>query len=66
MFSGLVHMAADLAAGIPFIESGSLKFLMIQAIGIIGEDAVRSAWGGVGVTDNQMRKSFLYSMIVYV
>jgi hypothetical protein len=45
MLSGLVHAAADLAAGIPFTESGSLKFFLTQVIGIMAEDTVRKLWG---------------------
>ncbi|KAH6699764.1 membrane bound O-acyl transferase family-domain-containing protein [Leptodontidium sp. MPI-SDFR-AT-0119] len=51
MLSGLVHAAADLAAGIPFKESGSLKFFLTQVVGIMVEDTVRILWGDGRVTD---------------
>ncbi|KAH7417743.1 membrane bound O-acyl transferase family-domain-containing protein [Cadophora sp. MPI-SDFR-AT-0126] len=66
MLSGLVHAAADLAAGIPFEESGSLQFFLTQAVGIMVEDTVRTLWGDGKVTDIPQPKRLWYIVVGYV
>ncbi|KAH8880116.1 hypothetical protein GQ53DRAFT_584315, partial [Thozetella sp. PMI_491] len=43
--SGLIHMAADVAAGVPCKESGTVEFFLLQVIGIMVEDIVTQLWG---------------------
>lgn len=39
-FSGLMHLGIDVSTGIPFHESGAVRFFTIQALGITGEQAI--------------------------
>ena len=39
--SGMLHFSADLVLGVPFIESGSVRFFMAQALAIMAEDTVQ-------------------------
>lgn len=41
--SGILHTSVDLAAGISWQESGSLRFFCMQALGIIVESSLESA-----------------------
>ncbi|KAI6711090.1 hypothetical protein JHW43_006363 [Diplocarpon mali] len=45
--SGLLHQVADVANGIPWAQSGSLKFFCVQACGIVVEDAVQLIYRSV-------------------
>lgn len=38
LLSGFLHFTIDIAAGIPYRESGAIRFFLMQAVGIIVED----------------------------
>ena len=40
--SGWLHMSPDLTKGVPFRETGSVRFFIMQALAIIFEDAVQA------------------------
>ena len=42
-FSGVMHLGIDLSMGIPFHESGAVRFFTIQALGITGEQVIMKA-----------------------
>ncbi|OIW22547.1 hypothetical protein CONLIGDRAFT_214849 [Coniochaeta ligniaria NRRL 30616] len=42
--SGVAHMFVDLATGLTYLESGSVRFFTTQALGIMIEDAVQGIW----------------------
>lgn len=52
LVSGLLHLVVDLALGMSFSDTGSVRFFCTQALGIAIEDGVqavsRSVRGGIG------------------
>ena len=40
LVSGLMHMGIDMSTGLPFHESGAVRFFTIQALGITGEQVM--------------------------
>jgi hypothetical protein len=42
--SGVVHMFVDMATGLTYTQSGSVRFFTTQALGIMIEDAVQEIW----------------------
>lgn len=44
LLSGFMHLAADLASGIPWQQSGAIRFFCIQVIGIMLEDGVQAIY----------------------
>ena len=40
LISGLLHTAADVAGGMPLVDSGTIRFFCTQALGIAVEDGV--------------------------
>ncbi|PMD33651.1 hypothetical protein L207DRAFT_468992 [Hyaloscypha variabilis F] len=42
--SGLIHTSVDLEFGIPFLSSPAPRFFIMQALGIMFEEAVERAW----------------------
>lgn len=42
--SGIMHMLIDISSGLPFSDSGAIRFFLMQAVGIAFEDGVQSAW----------------------
>ncbi|KAB5522925.1 membrane bound O-acyl transferase family-domain-containing protein [Coniochaeta sp. 2T2.1] len=42
--SGLAHQFHDATVGVPFTESGAIKFFAVQTVGIILEDTVQTVW----------------------
>ncbi|KAB5571998.1 membrane bound O-acyl transferase family-domain-containing protein [Coniochaeta sp. 2T2.1] len=46
LFSGLVHLVIEVKAevGIRLRDSGALRFFLMQAVGIVIEDAVQAGW----------------------
>ncbi|KAL8822087.1 MAG: hypothetical protein Q9191_007170 [Dirinaria sp. TL-2023a] len=45
--SGVVHLCGDLAAGLPWEESGAMWFFCVQAFGIALEDGVQAAYRAI-------------------
>lgn len=46
VISGILHASVDLAGGMSWHESGSLRFFFTQALGLIVEWCVEEALGG--------------------
>lgn len=51
MLSGMLHTLAELGGGLPVQESGTMRFFVMQALGIIVEDFLKSClshgeWSG--------------------
>jgi len=44
LLSGLIHASVDVIFGIPFLSSPALRFFLMQALGIMFEEAVERAW----------------------
>ena len=42
LISGLMHLLADLAVGMSFSDTGSVRFFCTQALGIVIEDGVQA------------------------
>ncbi|MCJ1352564.1 MAG: hypothetical protein MMC33_002548 [Icmadophila ericetorum] len=42
--SGIFHLLIDIAQGLPFAESGSIKYYCLQALGIMLEDGVQAVY----------------------
>ncbi|KAB5522131.1 membrane bound O-acyl transferase family-domain-containing protein [Coniochaeta sp. 2T2.1] len=52
--SGLAHQFHDATVGLPFAESGAIRFFAVQTVGIMLEDAVQTIWdGGFGRRKSQ-------------
>lgn len=43
--SGVFHLCCDITQGIPSLESGAMRFFILQALGIMLEDAVSAVLG---------------------
>ena len=52
-FSGLVHALEESCAGVPWHQSGSMRFYCMQALGILFEDAVQAVFNAL--TDKRHR-----------
>jgi len=65
-FSGLIHTAADIAAGIPSRESGTLRFLLMQALGITVEDAAVELWSRTLATQRPHAPRFWHASLGHI
>jgi len=58
--SGILHTSVDIAGGMSWYESGSLRFFYMQALGIIMESCVEEALSGFAVQKAEVgSKSFV-------
>jgi hypothetical protein len=56
LISGLIHLAPDLAVGIPFKETNAVSFFTMQALGIAMEDFVQHINRRLGLVTNPLLK----------
>lgn len=50
--SGMMHVLIDISAGLPLSHSGTVRFFVMQAIGIAFEDGVQNGWRRLFASDN--------------
>ena len=47
LISGIFHKYGDYASGVPWRDAGALKFFVMQAVGIMIEDAIQAGYRGL-------------------
>ena len=64
LISGLLHLVIDIASGIPWHESGAVRFFVMQALGIIFERVVRFSYRTVFPSSHVNPRAALWIRIV--
>jgi len=65
LISGVLHAALDHGQGVPFTESGALKFFTMQALGIMVEDAMQEVYQRCGGPSNVWSRGVGYTWVAF-
>ena len=64
LISGLLHFVIDIASGIPWHESGAVRFFLMQGLGIIFERTVRLSYRTVFPSSDLSHQPALWSRVM--